>query len=203
MFVIGITGPSGAGKGEISAIFCEFGCAVINADEVYHELLIPPSECLDELVANFGDDILDPSGRLCRPALSAKVFGDENQEKLLLLNRISHKHVAEKIRAICSELSNLGTKACVIDAPLLIEAEMTRECDIVISVIADKEIRADRICERDGISKEAAYLRINSQKDDGFYIRNSDRVIYNDGSLSDLKSEVARIIDESGALNNE
>ncbi len=203
MFVIGLTGPSGAGKGEVSAIFCELGCAVINADDVYHELLIPPSECLDELVANFGDGILDPSGGLCRHALSVKVFGDENREKLLLLNRIAHKHVAEKIRSVRLELSNSGTKACVIDAPLLIEAKMTEECDIVISVLADKDIRADRICKRDGISKESAYLRINSQKDDGFYIRNSDKVIYNNGALSDLKSEVARIIYESGALKNE
>ena len=202
MIIIGLTGPSGSGKGEVSAVFERLGCSVINADEVYHEILIPPSNCLDELVANFGEEILDASGRLCRPSLSRLVFGEQNKDKLLLLNSIAHRYVVLRINEICKDLAAKGTSVCVIDAPLLIEAGISENCDLVISVLADKDVRADRICKRDSVSIESAYLRINSQKDDEFYIRGSDKVIYNDGALDNLEREVKKIYNESGALTD-
>ena len=194
MFVIGITGPSGAGKGVISGILSSLGMRVIDADKVYSEVITPPSECLMELAREFGNEILNSDGALDRKALSKLVFGEENRERLLLLNKITHKYVVRRIRETADWYRVQGEKACVIDAPLLIEAGLCDDCDLTIAVLADKALRIERISRRDGITCEAAMARINSQKSDEFYSSNTDCVIYNDTDIETLKSNVKGLL---------
>ena len=81
----------------------------------------------------------------------------------------------------------------LVDAPLLFESGFNRECDAVISIIADKEKRIERIALRDNITREAAEKRIAAQLSDAFLIENSDYVIENSGSTEELKGRVAEI----------
>ena len=76
MLVIGLTGPSGAGKSVVAKIFAAFDLPVIDADRVYHELLVPPSPCLDALTERFGVGILNTDGTLNRRTLGQTVFAD-------------------------------------------------------------------------------------------------------------------------------
>ena len=80
MTILGITGPTGAGKSLFSEYLLSQGVSVIDADEVYHSLLLPPSPCLDALRGAFGDEVFLSDGSLNRPALSKIVF--RNEEKL-------------------------------------------------------------------------------------------------------------------------
>ena len=194
MLVIGLTGPSGSGKGKIAEILSEYNVEHINADSVYHNILIPPSPCLDELVENFGYKILNAGGQLDRRALGAIVFGDDNKRKLEKLNSITHKYVCARIRQIIRYFESTNCKACVIDAPLLLESGLERDCDFVISVLADKELRAQRIANRDNISFEDANLRISSQKSDSFYIDGADIVVYNNGDEEQLRTSLLDIL---------
>lgn len=187
MLIIGITGPSGAGKGAVSKYLNEkYGFKVIDADKVYHAIISAPSDCVSELAENFGNGILNENGGIDRKALSRLVFGDENRDKLLLLNKITHKYVILEIDRTVSKLSENGEEVCLIDAPLLIEAGVDKLCDHVIAVVADKSVRADRIAKRDGIDKDAALLRINSQKPDSFYSEKCDCLLQNDLGLGEL-----------------
>lgn len=201
MIIIGITGPSGAGKGAVSEILArKYGYKVIDADQVYHNIISVPSECVNELVLSFGDDILNEVGGINRRSLSKKVFGEENKDKLLLLNKITHKYVISEIEKIIEEGKIRGVEVCVIDAPLLIEAGVDKICDRVIAVISDKEVRAERIAKRDGIDKEAALLRINSQKSDSFYTDACDFVLSNDLRLQELEVLVDSCLRDLGVL---
>ncbi len=190
MTVIGLTGPSGSGKGKIAEILSEYGAQHINADSVYHNILIPPSPCLDELVENFGYKILNAGGQLDRRVLGAIVFGEENKQKLEELNSITHKYVCARIRQILRYFESVDCKACVIDAPLLLESGLQHDCNFVISVLADTELRAQRIAKRDNITLEDAILRINSQKPDSFYIDGADVVVYNNGDEEQLRASL-------------
>ena len=92
MVVIGITGPSGAGKGAVSRILNEkYGFPVLDADEIYHSIVNCPSPCLQEISEEFGRGVINPNGSLNRTALSELVFGDENKDKLKILNQIFRK----------------------------------------------------------------------------------------------------------------
>lgn len=199
MLVIGLTGPSGAGKGSVADIFSAYGIPVINADEVYHQLLLPPSLCLDELTDRFGVGILSENGTLDRRALGAIVFSDPIA--LEALNTITHHHVMREIRRRLEQLRRDHTRAAVIDAPQLFEAGAERDCNVIVSVIADKMLRLDRIMRRDGIDEKAAMQRIEAQKSDAFFRAHSDYVIENDTVPEALLPEVRRILCEMGVLS--
>lgn len=192
MTVIGLTGPSGSGKGEVAKILSEYGAVHIDADAVYHNLLLPPSECLDELVEEFGANILNAGGLLDRRIVSEMVFADP--DKLDRLNKITHKYVCSRIRQIIRYHESNACIACVIDAPLLYEAGLDLDCDFVICIIADKDIRARRIALRDSITVERAYTRINAQKPDDFYSQRSKYIISNDSDRHALDLAVADIL---------
>ena len=194
MRVIGITGPSGSGKTQLTESIASLGIKTINADELYHSMLIPPSKCLDAIRSEFGDSVFKNDGSLDRNALSAIVFNDK--QKLELLNKTVLCIVIEKIRDIIKSFEKHGEKAVIIDAPTLIESGFYKECDTVISVLSSESERSKRISIRDNISKEKAIERIRAQKDDSFYISNSHIVIYNNGTPEEFSSSIRNIIDK-------
>ena len=179
--IIGLTGPTGAGKGVVSGICRRWGIPSIDTDAVYHALLEPPSACLDGLVASFGTGICNPDGTLNRPALSAIVFAPGAGDKLELLNRITHGFVLDKVRTLCRAQEEAGAPAVLVDAPLLYESGFDRECDRVLAVLAAPDTRLCRIMARDDISLNAALARLRAQKPDDFYAR-ADGILYNDGT---------------------
>lgn len=190
MLIIGLTGPSGGGKGTVSTLFAEFGIPSVDTDRVYHDLLIPPSPCLDALVERFGRQILNPDGSLDRKALAAWVFAEEHEQELLDLNTITHRFVLDVVREICAELAQKDCPAVLVDAPLLFESGFDGECDQTLAILADPDVRLCRIMARDKISLPAARARLNAQKTDDFYIKQADHVIHNNGAPDDLLGEV-------------
>ena len=198
MKILGLTGQSGAGKGVVASLFAEHGIPAVDADAVYHELLLPPSPCLDELRAEFSDAILNADGTLNRPALSALVFAptDEGKARLRRLNEITHRYVIEQTLAMLEEYEKRGCRAAVIDAPLLIEAGLHRKCDHVIAVLADREVRVARLLQRDRLSVEQISARLDAQRDASFYMEHADTLVYNNGTIDELKASVSALLAE-------
>lgn len=192
MRIIGITGPSGSGKSFIGNILEAKGIPCIDADEVYHSLLVPPSPCLDALRSAFGDSVFYTDGSLDRSALGRIVFSDA--DKLDLLNSTVLSFVIDKTRTLIKELGNAGHCAVAVDAPTLIESGFDKECDTVVSVIAPKHVRIERIMKRDGISLADAELRVKAQKDDSFYINASDTVITNSDSRDSVEEKISELL---------
>lgn len=199
MLVIGLTGPSGAGKGVVAELFSKYGLPVINADDIYHQLLIPPSPCLDELVGRFGVSILTADGTLNRRALGSLVFSDP--AALADLNAITHRYVMNDVRRKMENLRRENVRAAVFDAPQLFEAGANHACSVVVSVLADKRLRLERIIRRDGIDVDTAWRRIEAQKSDEFFRTHSDYVIQNEGSPESLLPLVKKILTETGVLS--
>lgn len=194
MKVLGLTGPTGAGKGAVATLFAQhYGIPSIDTDRVYHDLLIPPSACLDELVVAFGKQILTEDGYLNRPMLSSIVFSDPTREKQTRLNHITHKYVLDRTREMLSEYRDAGLAAALVDAPLLYESGFDAECDAVIAVLAPREIRKERIIFRDDLSEERATARLNMQKSDEYYTSRAQYTVVNDGDLEKLSKQVADV----------
>ena len=194
MKILGLTGPSGSGKTLFSRFLGSRGYPCINADELYHSMLVPPSALLDSIRAEFGDSFFDENGVLDRKALGKLVFS--SKESLERLNATVLPAVIEKIRSIAKYYEQNGAKILIIDAPTLFEAGYDKSCDMTVSILAPASLRIERISERDEISTSDALLRTQAQKDDSFYYERSDRVIVNDADEEALKKEAEALICE-------
>ena len=199
MQLIGLTGPSGAGKSTVAAHFAELGLPVLDADKIYRELLLPPSECLDELSQYFGKEILQNDGTLNRRRLASRVFADKSE--LEALNRIAHRHVMQEVHCRLQNLRNAGATAAILDAPQLFESGANKDCSAVVSVLADAELRLGRILARDGISREEALGRMQSQRSDRFFMEHSDYVIENNSDPDATRAQVRAILTDLGVLS--
>ena len=183
--VVGLTGGSGVGKGEVCRIFATYGAHIVDTDSVAHGVYLAGKPAYDEVLAAFGTEILDEGGEILRKKLGAVVFGDK--ALLAVLSSIVHKYVILE----CNEIiSATDSSFVVIDAPALVEADMHTSCDIVIGVFADIERRISRIAARDGISREAAAARCASQMPDDVLRTYVDIAIENNGDLADLEGVV-------------
>ena len=194
MKVIGLCGGSGSGKGVVSSLFDRRGIPAIDTDTVYRELTSVDSPCNRALSNEFGKEIISTDGSLNRKKLRTIVFtGDDSKLHLKKLNEITHKYILDETRNRLDRFADLGYKAAIVDAPALFESGFDKECDIIISVIADREVRISRIMLRDNIDRITAEARINSQIPDEDIISRSDFVIKNDFDLETLEKKVEEI----------
>ena len=192
--IIGLTGQTGAGKSTVCKVFDNFGFVTVDCDKLSREITNTDRELVRNLAEKFGNDILNEDGSLNRKALGNKAFSSKQNTELL--NSLTHPAIIKKIKEIIGANKN---KTVVLDAPTLFESGAFRLCDKIISVIADENIRLDRIMKRDLISKQAALLRISAQGDDSFYTERSDAVIVNNEN-GDISQKVNKALNDIGVI---
>ena len=125
MVIIGLTGTTGAGKGEVGRMFADCGACVCDTDRIYHRLLAESEALKRELTDTFGE-ITDDAGNIDRKKLAPIVFADK--EKLSALNRITHRYVLAETDRILAEAAAQGVTVGVIDAPMLFESGADKKC---------------------------------------------------------------------------
>jgi dephospho-CoA kinase len=191
--VIGLVGGVGAGKSTVAHCLERLGCAVIDADRIGHHLL-EEIEVRDQIVQQWGRDVLDEQGRVDRKALGSIVFSDS--QELARLNRIMHPRIAERIASQIALHQRGGLcRAVVLDAAVLFEAGWDRFCDEILFVDAPQDVRMKRVMENRGWDEVAFRARENSQisvdtKADACSYR-----IHNSTAMPHLEKRVRAILD--------
>ena len=188
-FVIGLTGQSGAGKTTVCDTLKESGFAIINCDLTARKVTSDGSECNLKLYYVF-PMCFDDDLKLDRHKLANEVFSDK--EKLQQLDNIIYPYIIKQINDEIKILSG-QYDYIILDAPTLFEAGADKICDKIISVIADKDIRSERIHKRDKISSEEIEKRFSSQYDEKFFIENSDYIIRNNSDLENAVKQTKEI----------
>lgn len=200
MTVIGITGPTGAGKTTVLHVLKERGGAIVDCDAVYHELLLTSGPMKDELRARFGPSIFDRSGGLRRKELGAIVF--EDPAALADLNAITHRHIVAELERRIARARTEGRPAIALDAIALLESGAGGLCDVTVAVTAPEETRVRRIMAREGIPEEYARARIAAQKPSGWFEEWCAYTLRNDGEREDFEAKARAlfelILDQGG-----
>jgi len=189
--IIGILGGIGSGKSTVASEFAKLGCAVVDADKIAHRLL-DEAGVREEIVGLFGQQIVDPAGKIDRGKLAEIVFA--NPEKLLLLNKAIHPLVLKETeQLIRRHNSQSRVKAIVLDMPLLLEVGWEKRCDRLIFVECDPQIRAERAKKMGVFDKNQLKVRENFQISLDKKVGVADNIIENNSGFSALVRQVADI----------
>lgn len=195
MTVIGLTGQTGSGKTTISNLLSQKGAKTIDVDILAREIVHPGGEVIKEIEKTFSKDMINSDGSLNRRKLAGIVFADE--EQLIKLNAITHPALLEEVKSSLDDINgSCGDSAvAVVDAAVLIEAQMLPLCDYVIVPECGEEKRVERIMLRDALTRERAVERVRAQKDISYFKAYADFVVNTDGNIEDTMMQIDRIWD--------
>ena len=177
MIIIGITGPTGAGKTTALREIEKLGGRVIDADALYHQLLASNIPLQRELEERFGP-LRDAGGAIDRKKLGGIVFRDP--AALSDLNAIAHRYVGEELDRRLDQAREEGCPLAAIDAIALLESGAGERCRATVAVLAPAEDRVRRIMAREGITAEYAWSRVRAQKPDDYFVEGCGHVLVND-----------------------
>lgn len=189
MFVLGITGPSGAGKGTASEILKKYGFYHIDTDRLVPEIY---PAALPQLIGRFGPQIAE-NGTVVKKELAKAAFS--SPEATAALNGILHPMIMARVEELIREAEAKGYAGVSVDGAALHEAHAERVCDKILCILAPREERLHRVVLRDGIPQNAAKMRFEAQKSDEYYASQSDAVIVN-RTVEQLEKELKALLKE-------
>ncbi|NLN92672.1 MAG: dephospho-CoA kinase [Candidatus Hydrogenedens sp.] len=191
---IGLTGGIGSGKSQAAAFFQEAAFPLISMDTVGHDLLLRDEEVRQGILQLFGSEMLEGQ-ELSREKIGARVFQDP--EALNHLNALIHPAIAREALRRCAGLEEEGHEFVLIEAALFAE-DLRREDWLhgLILVSATREVRIRRLQEQRQMSVEEIEQRMIRQTDPEKKKALADWVLFNNGSLEELRVQVMRLADE-------
>ena len=185
MFKVGLTGGIGCGKSTVSDIFVSLGVPVIDSDVIAREVVAPGEVGLKQIVAHFGEQIVNTDGTLNRQKLRDTVFDNSDARKAL--ETILHPLIRKRSN---EQLENLNSSYAILSIPLLIENNLTNTVDRVLVVDCSEQTQIKRICARDNISRDQAKAILAAQCERNQRLNVADDIIDNDLPLAELRNKV-------------
>jgi dephospho-CoA kinase len=188
--LIGLTGGIASGKSLVTGELRRLGAVVLDADEIYHDLLASSDEMRSALKKEFSPEYFDADGRLDRKALSRLVFTD--REALVRLNRVTHPFVIDEMweRLDCAMVAGAASGPVFLSVPLLYEAKLDEMVDTVVVVWCPPETQAARLGSRDSVDGADARARLDAQWSIDRKRESADDVIDNSGSVESTLAQV-------------
>ena len=195
---IGLTGGIASGKSTVADLFAELGATIIDTDIIAREVVAPGQPALDEIVAAFGESLIDDDGHLDRAALRKLVFADDEARKRL--EAIVHPRIQDETRRQASQAeaaSRLADQAKnhyqIIVVPLLVDSSLKELVDRVLVVDCDEETQIRRLTARDAESEDQARRMLAAQSSREERLAIADDVIRNDGNLASTRDQVVAL----------
>ena len=186
--VIGLTGGIGTGKTAVADLFAALGVPIIDADELARQVVEPGQPAIDEIVKQFGTEVLTKTGELDRRLMRERIFS--NPENRSRLEAIVHPRVYAEMKR---RLEALDAAYAIVVVPLLIETGGTSLVDRVLVVDAPEELQIERVSRRDGMTAAAVEQILAAQLDRNTRLAAADDIIENDASEASLSEKVSAL----------
>ena len=202
MLRVGLTGGLSCGKSTVARMFAERGAAVIQADSIARELTRPGNSVYDEVVQQFGREIVQPDGGIDRAKLADLAFAGG---RIAELNGIVHPAVIERQEKWMEAVArNDPTGVAVVEAALILEARVGRRFDKLVVVTCQPMQKVERFAKRHSISLDAAKVEVARRQaammPDEEKIKSADYLIDNSGAPEETARQVDKIYAELRTL---
>ena len=191
MLKIALTGGPGSGKSTVARMFQDLGAQVIDADDVARNVVAPGQPAWEEIRREFGPDYFQEDGSLDRARMAQLVFQDAGARQKL--NAIVHPQVGLEIARRLQGLATQGVNLVMVEVPLLYEAGLEKNFDVVIVVDVGKKEQIARLSARDGRPAREAEGILKAQWPLVTKKARADFVVDNRGSPEDTRSQVKKL----------
>ncbi|HUK16810.1 MAG TPA: dephospho-CoA kinase [Bryobacteraceae bacterium] len=194
MLKVGLTGGLASGKTFVGEALASFGCLLVQADRLGHQVLEPGGEAYDEVVGEFGAEILDPDGHINRRRLAAMVFGSPS--RLERLNGLVHPPVLRREEELIAAFTARQPHGiAVVEAAILIETGSYRRFDRIVLVTCTGEQQRERALRRDGAAESDVLARLSRQMPLAEKRKYADFVIDTSGTKEDTLRQTRSVYD--------
>lgn len=188
---IGLTGGIGSGKTTVSELFESLGAAIIDADEISHQITLPGRPATQLIQKQWGESILTSEGQLDRVALRKTVFADAQQ--LQILESILHPAIEQQILQQTATFKAQGKAYCIIAVPLLIEKRLTHLVDQIVVVDLPVKQQVIRVMQRDQVDENHVVRILEQQISREQRLQHADHVIDNTKDEQNLREQVLKL----------
>ena len=162
MLKVGLTGGLACGKSFVGEVLRGYGCLLIQADELGHAVLAPGGEAYDDVVREFGNEVLDADGRIDRRALAFQVFGAP--ARLAALNKLVHPAVFHREDELLAGFAAREPRGiAVVEAAIMIESGSYGRYDRIVLVICREDQQVERALRREGATESDVSARLSRQ----------------------------------------
>ncbi|MDP6532614.1 MAG: dephospho-CoA kinase [Candidatus Marinimicrobia bacterium] len=195
MLRLGVTGGIGSGKSTASKILEKKGAYIFDADTEAKRLLNENPQVQNELIAEFGTDILGPGNVIDKKKLARVAFQDSDHQSRL--NIVIHPFVFEDIDAAYRKVEKKKSHPLfVVDGAMIFESGFDQHLDYVIIVTAQLKIRLSRALERGTLTRDEILKRMDLQWTDDEKIGMADFAVFNESSEEELEAQITDIFDQ-------
>ena len=194
MKTIGITGGIGSGKSTFCSMLEECGAQLFNADLVASRIMETDAVVRGLLVQLLGEEAYLDNGKLNRPFISSRAFSEPMV--LTRIGTIVHPAVHVAFEEAQEKARREKCIALIREAAIPPDENTRTHLDMVVSVMADKELRVQRVMERSALSREEVEARISAQATDAEFIASADQVVWNNGSVQALGEQAQSLWNE-------
>jgi dephospho-CoA kinase len=195
MLKVGLTGGLACGKSFVGEALADWGCLLIEADELGHEVLRPGGEAYEPVIREFGSDVMDTGGQIDRRRLAARVFG--NPQALTRLNALVHPPVVQREEQLIAEFAAREPKGiAVVVGAILIETGSYKRFDRLILVTCLEQQQLDRAMRRDGATEAEVRSRLGQQMSLDQKRQFADYVIDSSGAKQDTLRQTRAVYEE-------
>jgi dephospho-CoA kinase len=193
---VGLTGGIAAGKSSVGELFVALGAHLIQADHIAHDLIQPGQKVYEEVIAHFGQEILNPDHSVNRSKLAEAAFG--RPSRIEELNAIVHPAVIRRQNEWMEEVAGTDPDGiALVEAALILEAGAAKDFDRLIVVTCNDDQRVVRFAARQNMPVEEARKevarRMAAQLPDAEKIKAADYVIDNSEALEHTRAQVYQV----------
>ena len=187
---IGLTGGIASGKTTVSDCFKKLGTQVIDADIISHEVTEPSGSAFEEILSEFGSEILDEKGLINRKKMRAIIFNDPSQKKIL--ENIIHPKVRDEM---FQRINKSDDHYLIVSVPLLVETGMHQIMDRNLLIDCSEDTQIKRLMHRDKITLNEARAILKNQASRLDRKKIADDLIVNENNVTliELESEVLEL----------
>ena len=202
LFILGLVGRAGSGKSTVARAIAAEGGAVIDADELGHQVTDQDPEVRAAIAADYGADIYREDGTLDRGRVAARVFTDPEARRRL--DALVHPRILQRAWEAMNQLRVSGHRGVVVlDSALLLHWGMERSCDAVVAVSAPEAEQVARLMASRGWNEARARSVLAVQRPDEWFRAAADLTLENTSGIADLeraaRAAVVRLMAERRA----